>query len=345
MTGLRLAFGFLVVSAGIGVVVCGVDLLECRRQPAAKAIMVTAGSGPYWRLAAEGARAAAQKHGIELQIEMPADDGSAEQQMAILNRLDAAQYDAVAVCPVDAVAHDAFINRLAGETKLLTFAADVPHSGQLFHVGVGEYSAGRRCAQAALESLPQGGEVVVLFSRGAGMALVHRLNGFHDSFEFHAGLERGKSPKWSESIELVDGQGDAAKVGDALRRALVKHPRAGCVVSLCDWGATALAQALADAGKLEEIRLISCDQSAAALAEVAGGRVYAAIAHDPYEIGYVAVNWMARLCRCGPLGLPAAGKGCVNLKPKVVRKENVALFRAHVLDAPHLPSGRELPPG
>jgi ABC-type sugar transport system substrate-binding protein len=75
-------------------------------------------------------------------------------------------------------------------------------------------------------------------------------------------------------------------------------------------------------------RLITCAASESAFAAVEAGDVYAVIAPDPFACGYQAVDRLVLLLGRSYLEQPAEGRGSILMPPRVVRKENVASYRA-----------------
>ena len=123
-----------------------------------KVVFVTGGSGPYWEGTIQGAKAAAKDLQVELQVERPTDAESLEQQLAILSGLDGSKCDGIAISPVDAEAQTSVINRLASETKVVTFDSDAPLSERQAYIGTSNYAAGMLCARAGRGGAAGGGQ-------------------------------------------------------------------------------------------------------------------------------------------------------------------------------------------
>src|SRR5262245_47819125 len=92
--------------------------------PQVTVAFVMGGSGEYWQMAANGARAAADKNGVVLQVATPADNESVEQQTEILLKLDPAKLDGVAVSPLDAAGQTSLIDKMSEKSKVVTFDSD-----------------------------------------------------------------------------------------------------------------------------------------------------------------------------------------------------------------------------
>jgi ribose transport system substrate-binding protein len=338
MKGLQIALGFLLFWGSVGVLVTGVDALR-ERQPAAKnLVMVTGGSGPYWRLAAAGAQAAARSAGVQLTIEMPHADGDIDDQRAILRRLEKSDVDGIALCPLMPEAQGAAIDGLSRAARVVTFVDDAVDSERICYVGVGHYAAGRVAAGTVTSAVPAGGKIVILLSRFADVEMQDRLQGLEDALQNLNSSDSAKPPRPWEVVELIEDHADAHQSVAQLRDALAEHPDLAAVVCLREGSLSLLTRFLSEAGKSDQVQLITFDQSEETLEAIAGGRVHAAIAQDPYQIGYSAVAWLARFCRSDANGLPARGQGVVCVRATVVRSDNVDRFRSHLSAPADLPT-------
>jgi ABC-type sugar transport system substrate-binding protein len=338
MTGLRIAFGFLAAAAGLGVVICGVDAIQCQQAAVPRLAFITAGSSPFWQRVAAGAQAAADAHGLNLEVCMPERDGDPLAQSRLLDALDRRAFGGVAVCPVDVDAQSASIGRLTKELKVLAAISDTPASGRLCFVGVGDYAAGRVAAEEVCRRLPLGGKVVAIISSRGGRPAADRIKGFQEEMACRAAeAARLKAPT-CELVEYLDDRASAEEAARQLREALREHADLACAVSLSDRGGKALAQLIADAQLTGRVHLITFDQSAQALDEVAQGRIQAVIAADPYKLGFVAASWLGVLCRADANGLPARDRGYVYVPSLAVTQDNVGTFRSVAEPSIALPS-------
>ena len=178
--------------------------------PAPKVAFVTGGSGPYWRLTVNGAKAAAAKHNVDLQVEMPADDESVEQQMGILGKLDLTKVEGIAISPLDAEGQTDLINQLVRrEKKVVTFDSDAPLSTRQSHVGASNFAAGRICARMVNEAMPDGGKIAVLAANLTKDNILDRKSGFQERIaQLADDVPEGSPPKYVVVGYLVDNGKD-----------------------------------------------------------------------------------------------------------------------------------------
>jgi ABC-type sugar transport system substrate-binding protein len=188
------------------------------------------------------------------------------------------------------------------------------------------------------DAVPHGGKLVVLLSRFANSEMQDKLEGFKDALRNPHGNDGAKPRDQWEVVELIEDHGDAQQAVAQLHDALAEHPELAAIVCLREGSLSSMTQFLSEAGKSKQVQLITFDQSEETLDAIAAGRVYAAIAQDPYEIGYSAIAWLARFCRSDENGLPSGGRGVVSVRATVVRSDNVDRFRSHLSPPAALPT-------
>jgi ABC-type sugar transport system substrate-binding protein len=88
-----------------------------------------------------------------------------------------------------------------------------------------------------------------------------------------------------------------------------------------------MVQAIAGAGRRGEVKSFAMDHSSETLDAVERGDVYAALASDPYECGYQAVQGLLAISRYTPLELPAPGRGSITVPGRLLHQNDVRDFR------------------
>jgi ribose transport system substrate-binding protein len=305
---------------------------------------ITGGSGPYWQITARGARSAADKYNIDLKIEMPADEESLQQQMAILTRLDYDKLNGIALSPLDAEGQTQLINRIQRHTNVVTFDSDAPLSNRRAHVGTSNYGAGVLCAQLVAEALPNGGKVLVLLANLTKENLIDRKSGFEESLNKILAKADEEVPAdtieevLSDTIEevpvpeltVVDfmtDNGDANASRNNIRDTLSKHPDLACIVGMNAKHGAIIRSVLEAEGKLGEIQIVAFDEEAATLDGIEAGHIYATIAQDPYKYGHEATRMLYILYREGSSEVPIVGGGTVHITAEAIRKKELKAFR------------------
>jgi ribose transport system substrate-binding protein len=299
--------------------------------PAPKVAFVTGGSGPYWQLTVNGAKAAAAKHNVDLQVEMPADNENLEQQMGILGRLNLESVDGIALSPLDAEGQTDLINQLVRrEKKIVTFDSDAPLSTRQSHVGTSNFAAGRICAQLVNDAIPDGGKVAVLVANLTKDNVQDRKAGFQERLaQFADDVPEGSPLKFTVVGYFVDN-GKSAKSEQNIRDALTEHADINAFVGMNARHGPILLRVLTELGKLDKIKLVTFDDEEETLKGVEAGQIHATVAQDPYRFGYEAITTLAALCSGDETSLPIVGRGSTYVSAEAIRAENVKDYRARL---------------
>jgi ribose transport system substrate-binding protein len=297
-------------------------------------VFVTGGSGPYWQLAANGARQAAHDFRAAVQIEMPTGAENLGEQLAILKKIDAQKTGGVAVSPLDAAGQTEIINGLAKDLFVVTFDSDAPDSNRVGYVGTSNFAAGRVCARLLAEALPAGGKIVVLMANETKDNLQDRKGGMQEVLrQLNAraasnapGEDAG--PQW-EVVKFLTDDGDDAKCAENIRDVLANSPEVVCFVGLNARHGPVLMDVLEAEGKLDAIKVVAFDEDPKTLAGIEAGHIYAAVVQDPYLFGYESVQLLTKLCRGAAEERPV-GATTFSVAVKPVRKDNLDDYRAQL---------------
>jgi ribose transport system substrate-binding protein len=299
--------------------------------PSAQVAFVTGGSGPYWQLTVDGAKAAAAKHNVELQVEMPSDDENIEQQMGILAHLDMSEVDGIALSPIDAEGQTDLINQLVRrEKKIVTFDSDAPLSTRQSHVGTSNFAAGRICAGLVNDAIPSGGKIAVLLANLTKENLQDRKAGFQERINQLTDDVPEGSPNKFELVGYLVDNGKTATCEQNIRDVVAKHPDLAIIVGMNAKHGPILLETLKELDKLGAIKLVTFDDAEETLDGVEAGEIYATVAQDPYRFGYEAVTTLAALCSGDETSVPIVGRGSTYVGAEAIRKDNVESFRTRL---------------
>jgi ribose transport system substrate-binding protein len=298
-------------------------------------VLVTGGSGPYWQLAANGARQAADDVQANVQIEMPSDAESLAEQLQILKEIDAQTTGGVAVSPLDAAGQTELINGLAKDLFVVTFDSDAPDSERIGYVGTSNFAAGRVCARLVAEAMPKGGKIVVLMANETKDNLQDRKGGLQEvvaqlNARSKADVDAGDTPapQWEVAGFLTDG-GDDDACAENIRQVLGREPDVACFVGLNARHGPVLMDVIRAEGKLGKVQVIAFDGDPKTLDGIEAGHIYAAVIQDPYLFGYEAVRMLAKLCRGAEEERPI-GAATFSVTVKTVRLDNLDEYRAQL---------------
>ncbi len=284
----------------------------------------------FWNIAEAGAKDAAREFELTVDVRMPAEATGVEQQRIVEDLLTSG-IDAIAISPVDAENQRDLLNRAASRVSLITHDSDAPNTDRLAYIGMDNYQAGRMCGELVKRALPDGGKVMLFIGRLEQDNSKYRRQGVIDEL-----LDR---PYDRTRFDPVDGeirgdkyvildtrtdQGDANKAKDNAEDAISAHPDLAAMVGLFEYNPPACYQALQQAGKLGEIKLIGFDENSVTLQAIKDGLCIGTVVQDPYEYGYKSVKVLAGLLRGMTLeDLDVDASRFVNIPARMITVENV----------------------
>jgi ribose transport system substrate-binding protein len=290
--------------------------------PRPRVVLIAGGASSYWELLAAGARAAARAGDVDLQVVLPPSKSSVRCQTETLASIDPAHADGLLFCPVDATAHKAQINALAEKMVVMTCRLEAPGANHVGHIGPGYYSSGSVCAGLVRNLLPEGGKIAVL-TDDCQRLRGERFNGLEAGLRL--GSKAGSASLWT--IATLGSKGrDAERCGAPLQRLLGDDPEIACIVCFGPRQCQTAVKALSAEGR--RIKIVAFDPTAATLDDLAAGRIDAALAVDPFELGRRAVARMGALLRGNWAQVPLAGVGSDLVRPEIVTRDTLAAYRA-----------------
>lgn len=290
---------------------------------------VTNGVADFWTIAEAGANAAAEQFGAEATVLMPA--GGITDQKQMLEDLMTRGVDGVAVSPIDPVNQTGLLNKVAAQTNLVTHDSDAPDSNRKVYIGMDNYTAGRLCGDLVKEALPDGGKIMILIGRMEQDNARRRRQGVIDSL-----LDRPSDPnrfdppgakiegeKFTVLGTLTD-QFDRAKAKANAEDTLSRYPEVSAMVGLFAYNPPAILQALEQAGKLKEVKVIAFDEDNETLAGIQAGTVHGTVVQNPYMYGFKSIEILASLDG-GDESIIPEGK-FIDIPARQIRQDNVVAF-------------------
>jgi len=307
-------------------------LTACQKEDGSiKLTYVTNGIDPFWNNAAAGVRAAEKEFGVTCEVMMP--PKPVDQKRMIETAL-AKGTDGIAISPIDAKNQTAFINEAARVTHVITQDSDAPESERLCFVGMDNYKAGRAAGRMVKGALPDGGKVMIFVGRleqlnaqqrrqGVIDELLDRAVQSLDSISFDPPGQALTGSKYAILDTRTDNF-DYSRAKANAEDAMNAYPDLGCMVGLFAYNTPNCLQAVKEAGKLGQIKLVSFDEQDAVLQGIKDGYVYGTVSQQPYLYGYHSVRILAGLAKGDKSVLPPNGFFEVDIVE--VRQENVQKF-------------------
>jgi ribose transport system substrate-binding protein len=296
-----------------------------------KVAYVTNGVASFWTIAAAGVKAGGEKFGVDAETLMPV-EGISDQKRMIEDLLTRG-VDGIALSPIDPANQTELINKAAKRAKVITHDSDAPESERLLYIGMDNYKAGRMCGDLVREALPKGGSVMLFIGRLEQDNSKRRRQGVIDAI-----LGRPEnSANFDPPGEVLEGNGykilgtltdqfDRAKAKANAEDTLAKHPDIGCMVGLFGYNPPLLLEALSQANKLGQVKVVAFDEDDATLAGVQKGTVHGTVVQNPYMYGFKSVEVLAELAKENAAIIPASK--FMDIPARQIRKDSVDAFWA-----------------
>ncbi|HEY7118409.1 MAG TPA: sugar-binding protein [Tepidisphaeraceae bacterium] len=292
---------------------------------------VTNGIDSFWVIAEAGAKAGGQKYDADVEVHMPA-QGVADQKRIIEDLLTRG-VDGIAISPIDAENETDLINQAAGRTRLITQDSDAPKSNRLMFIGMDNYVAGRMVGKLIKEAMPQGGKIMIFVGRLEQDNARLRRQGVIDEV-LDRSLDRTrfdpvgaelKGPKYTVLGTLTDGF-DFNRAKGMAEESIAKYPDLGCMVGLFAYNTPMCLEALKQAGKLNQIKVVGFDEQAETLQAIKDGTCHGTVVQNPFMYGMESVRVLAALQRGDNSVIPASK--FIDIPARQIRKDNVDAFWA-----------------
>jgi ribose transport system substrate-binding protein len=293
---------------------------------------ITNGVDPFWNTAAAGVKAGAREFNADAEVHMPA-KGIVDQKR-IVEGLLAGSIDGIAISPIDAKNQVDLINEACRVTKVITHDSDAPDSKRLCFVGMNNYNAGREAGKLVKEAIPNGGKVMLFVGRLEQLNAQQRRQGIIDEL-----LERpaqalnkmtfdppGKALTGTKYtvLDTRTDNFDYARAKANAEDAISSTPDLACMVGLFAYNPPKCLEAVKEAGKLGQIKVVAFDEQAPTLQGIIDGHIHGTVSQQPYKYGYESVRILAGLARGDNSVLPK--DGFLEVPIVQVRKDNVEKF-------------------
>jgi len=275
---------------------------------------VTNNASDFWTIARKGVeKADAELSDVSVEFKIPA-AGTAAEQRQIVDDLLAKGIDGIAISPVDPDNQTQMINDVAKQTLVFTQDSDAPKSDRACYVGTDNVAAGRQAGALIKEALPQGGKIMVFVGKLDARNAAERLQGIKETLN-------------GSNVTIIDvrtDDTDRVRAKSNVADTLVKYPEVVGLVGLWSYNGPAILNAVRDAGKTGQVKIIAFDEEDETLAGVKDGAIYGTVVQQPYEFGYQAIKMMAATLGGDRSGIPADKQKLV--ETRIIKRDTVEEF-------------------
>lgn len=311
--GAALACAFLLLGTG-----CGPQGAGPQGAGEKRLAFVTNNASDFWTIARKGVeKADAELANATIEFRIPS-DGTAAEQKRIVDDLLAKGIDGIAISPVDPDNQTQFLNGAASQALIFTHDSDAPASNRACYVGTDNVAAGRQAGEMLKEALPQGGKVMLFVGKLDARNAQERLQGIRESLQ-------------GSNIQILDvrtDDTDRVRAKSNVSETLVSTPDIAGLVGLWSYNGPAILNAVKDAGKTNQIKIVCFDEEDETLAGVKEGAIFGTVVQQPYEFGYQAMTMMAKVLAGDQSAIPASKQ--VFIPTLVIKQADVDAFAAKI---------------
>ena len=275
---------------------------------------VTNNASDFWTIARKGTeKADGELNDLAVEFRIPS-DGTAAEQKRVVDDLLAKGVQGIAISPVDPDNQTQLINDTAKQVLVVTQDSDAPNSDRAFYVGTDNVAAGRQAGQLIKEALPQGGKIMLFVGKLDARNAQERAQGIREALQ-------------GSNVTIIDTRTDdtdRVRAKSNVSDTLVRYPDVVGLVGLWSYNGPAIVNAVREAGKTGQVKIIAFDEEDETLAGVGDGTIYATVVQQPYEFGYQAIKMMHAWLKGDRSGVPPGKQ--VFVPTLVIKRENVGEF-------------------
>ncbi|NYH77625.1 ribose transport system substrate-binding protein [Actinopolyspora biskrensis] len=267
-------------------------------------------NNPYFISLRDGARAAAQRAGVTIEV-VDAQNDATTQQNQLANAVTQGA-DAVLINPVDSKAAAAAVRpALDADIPVVAVDRSVQDEQITSTVRSDNVAGGKKAATALADSIDEKGEVIALQGVPGTSASRQRGEGFDQGIESYSDIDvAAKQP----------ANFSRTKALNVTTNLLQSNPDVAGIFAENDEMALGAVQALSDRAA-QEVEVVGFDGTEEGMKAVADGEMAATIAQQPAKLGRTAVN----LAEKAVSGKKVPEQRSVEVK--TVTKQNVEKFR------------------
>jgi len=310
----RLAVGITAAALAISLSATGVVAQDDAEEPLELAVVTINLQALFFNQMNDGAQAAADAAGANLQV-VNANNDPAAQNDAI-ETLTASGVDGILVIAIDTNGIMPAVES-AAEAGVTIVAADaiLPEGPQIAQVGVDNGGAGAEMGEFFLGWVEAGGEPVQLGIVGALNSTIQNVRqaGFEDTIAASADIE---------TVGVVDGQNVAEVALAAAENLITANPELTAIYATGEPALVGAVAAVEAQGAQDRVSVFGWDLTSQVIAGIDDGFVKAVVQQDPAGIGSASILALVTSLGGGEV------ESVIDVPITIVTSENVDDFRA-----------------
>lgn len=234
----------------------------------------------YWTKADNGAKAAAEEFGVDLNIVGPT-EVSPEQQASYIDTAVADKVDGIITCPWDVAFTPSLQAASDAGIPVIAIDTDDPDCGRMAFYGTSNYDAGYEAGQLMAEATEEKGKVCIMTAVLTSPTQKERIDGFKAALE-----------EYPEMEVLTEEQtnSDLQESVDKATACIGAYPECNAFFGAASLDGPGAAKAVEEMGLSGEYTIIGFDDVAETIKYIKSGDILASMAQDSYKMAYDAVK-------------------------------------------------------
>jgi ribose transport system substrate-binding protein len=246
-------------------------------------VILKALTNQYWQGIEKGAKAAAEKYGVDVTVQAASSESAQTEQLSIAQTLVGQKFDAYVVAPESTSNLTPAMRQMQSQGAPIVNVDDARVAATTY-VGPSHELDGEQAAAEFAKLFPQGGKVAQVEGQAGSSAATLRIQGFKEGVKKAGNLDM---------VASVPGDWDPDKAFAAAQQIIQQHPDVKGIYANNDTMAVGVAKAVSASGK--KIAVVGTDGVPEAVSGVRKGTMTATVSPLPYYEGYWAVESAVRL--------------------------------------------------
>lgn len=284
----KILFILLILSI-LGFTACGVrsDNIDVTGAKDHVVVITKSTVSTYWKTTFAGARAAATEYNLDISFQGPDNEEDYESQNDMIRQAVADGAKAIIFSAVDYNANAEAVNEAIDQgVKVVNIDSDVNSDKVSCRISTDNYKAGEMVGQALLESGQDKLRVGIVNFAAITDNGQKREKGFRDYVAEN------------DNVELVAGINVNSTMEDAKAgtlKMLREYPQINAIVTFNEWTSLGVGYAIQEMNLAERTYVVAFDSNVVCVDMLETGEVDALIVQNPYAMGYLGVEYAAKL--------------------------------------------------
>lgn len=274
------------------------------------AVMPKGTKHQFWQAVKAGADQACKEENCEVDWAGPANEGSIQDQVNLVETKITAKIDGIVLAATDATALNKPLNdaKAKGIPVVTIDSGVTDKDASLAYIATDNVEGGRKAAEALAKAMGEKGKVGLLIFQKGSASSDDRQRGFEEGIKKYPGIQL------VTTLEANDPQ----RATETTLNMITAHPEITGIFAANEPNGVGAANALKQKGLAGKVKLVAYDSSTEEIKALQDGIIQATIVQDPFQMGYKGVKAVLNAIRKKPVGDKFINSGMT-----VVTKDNL----------------------